>query len=239
MLYLVFILNIINKREIDLFNPLLEKIETAIIKGDSALAEQLVNKALQEGLNAQIILNNGLMRGADKVGKLFDSGEVFLPELMYTSRALKSSISILTPYLQQSVSSADNSGGLFGRVVIATIQSDIHDIGKNIVSTMLTTAGFEVIDLGVDVPIKRIISTAIDTHADIIACSAMLTTSMPYMGNLIQVLNSMSERNQFKVMVGGASVTPDFAAKIGADGTAPNAIQAMRLAQQLMSSFKE
>lgn len=214
--------------------PMLEKIESAIVKGDSALSEHLVHDALDKGLDARVILNDGLMRGADKVGKLFDAGEIFLPELMYTGRALKACISILTPLLQKSTSGGSETTSLLGRVVIATIQSDIHDIGKNIVSTMLSTAGFEVIDLGVDVPIKRIISAALDADAQIIACSAMLTTSMPFMGNLIELLSQMGKREFFKVMVGGASVTPEYATRIGADGTAANAIQAIQVARQLV-----
>ena len=214
----------------------LEQIKSAIIKGDSVLAEQLVQTALRNGLNAHVILNDGLMQGADKVGMLFDAGEVFLPELMYTGRALKSSITVLSPFLRQSVVEGEAKSGLLGIVVIATIQSDIHDIGKNIVSTMFTTAGFEVIDMGVDVPIKRIISAAMDANAAIIACSAMLTTSMPFMNDLVEMLHTMGERQRFKVMVGGASVTAEFASKIGADGTAPNAIQAMQVARQLIQS---
>ena len=214
----------------------LKQIESAIINGDSVLVEQLVQTALQKGLNAHVILNDGLMQGAEKVGKLFDAGEVFLPELMYTGRALKSSIAVLNPFLQKSVVEGEAKSGWLGIVVIATIQSDIHDIGKNIVSTMFTTAGFEVIDMGVDVPIKRIISAAMDANAAIIACSAMLTTSMPFMNDLVEMLHTMGERQRFKVMVGGASVTAEFATKIGADGTAPNAIQAMQVARRLMQS---
>jgi len=215
-----------------LVNEILYSIQNALISGDTEAAEAAAHAALAAGLDAQSILNDGLMRGADIVGQQFEAGEVFLPQLMFSARALKAAMAVITPELKRL--GGEGGTGRQGLVVLATIQSDIHDIGKNIVSTLLTTGGFEVIDLGVDVPIKRIISAALDAGADIIGCSAMLTTSMPFMGDLIQTLEAMGERRRFKVMVGGASVTPEYAARIGADGTAPNAVQALQLARSLM-----
>jgi methylmalonyl-CoA mutase cobalamin-binding domain/chain len=122
---------------------------------------------------------------------------------------------------------------------MATVKTDIHDIGKNIVASMLTASGFQVHDLGVDVPIKRIIATAQEVNANIIGCSALLTTSMPFMRDLVDLLQAMGERQRFKVMVGGASVTPEFVEKIGADGTAQNAIKAVQLAQHLIREQRE
>ena len=215
-------------------NEILNTIQNSLISGDAEAAEAAAREALTGGLDAQSILNDGLMRGADIIGQQFEAGEVFLPQLMFSARALKAAMAVITPELKRL--GAENGTGVSrqGVVVLATIQSDIHDIGKNIVSTLLTTGGFEVIDLGVDVPIKRIISSALDAGADIIGCSAMLTTSMPFMGDLIRTLQDMGERQRFKVMVGGASVTPEYAARIGADGSAPNAVQALQLARNLI-----
>jgi len=216
-----------------LVNEILYSIQNALISGDAEAAEAAARAALAAGLDAQSILNDGLMRGADIAGQQFEAGEVFLPQLMFSARALKAAMAVITPELKR-LGAENGTGGGQGVVVLATIQSDIHDIGKNIVSTLLTTGGFEVIDLGVDVPIKRIISSALEAGADIIGCSAMLTTSMPFMGDLIRTLQDMGERQRFKVMVGGASVTPEYAARIGADGSAPNAVQALQLARSLI-----
>ena len=223
-----------NTKDESLENEILNTIQNSLISGDAEAAEAAAREALTGGLDAQSILNDGLMRGADIIGQQFEAGEVFLPQLMFSARALKAAMAVITPELKRL--GAENGTGVSrqGVVVLATIQSDIHDIGKNIVSTLLTTGGFEVIDLGVDVPIKRIISSALDAGADIIGCSAMLTTSMPFMGDLIRTLQDMGERQRFKVMVGGASVTPEYAARIGADGSAPNAVQALQLARNLI-----
>jgi len=215
-------------------NEILATIQNSLITGDAEAVEAATRAALAAGLDAQTILNDGLMRGADTVGQQFEAGEVFLPQLMFSARALKAAMAVITPELKRLGAENGTGSRRQGLVVLATIQSDIHDIGKNIVSTLLTTGGFEVIDLGVDVPIKRIIASALDTGADIIGCSAMLTTSMPFMGDLIKTLEAMGERQRFKVMVGGASVTPEYAVRIGADGSAPNAVQALQLARGLM-----
>ncbi|GAB4430474.1 MAG: corrinoid protein [Anaerolineae bacterium] len=212
---------------------LLEDIKQVIIDGDEEDAPELVREALDAGVSALAILNDGLIAGTDEVGQRFETGEFFLPELMLTGRALKAAMVLLTPVLQaQHVAEATDKET--GVVVMATVQTDIHDIGKNMVASMLTASGFEVIDLGVDVPIKTIIATAVEANANIIGCSALLTTSMPYIRDLIDLLEVMGHRQRFKVMVGGASVTPDWAAKIGADGTARNPIGAVNLARQLI-----
>jgi len=215
----------------------IHQIQLSLINGDADEAEQATRDALAAGINAQTILDDGLMHGADTVGKQFEAGEVFLPQLMFTARALKAAMAVITPELKRLSAENGAESSRTGMVVMATIQSDIHDIGKNIVATLLTTGGFEVLDLGVDVPIKRIIATALESRADIIGCSAMLTTSMPFMADLVDTLKAMGERERFRVMVGGASVTPDFAAHIGADGSAPNAVQALQLARRLMQTI--
>ena len=212
----------------------LEDIEDSIIEGDDEVSAEVVSEALDAGVSALTILNEGLMKGADVVGQRFEAGEFFLPELMLTGRALKAAMALVTPILQSEYASGSADAGDTGVVVMATVQTDIHDIGKNIVGSMLTAAGFEVTDLGVDVPIKNIIAKAKELEANIIGCSSLLTTSMPFMRDLVDLLEAMGERERFKVMVGGASVTPEFAEKIGADGTAPNAMDAVQLAKQLI-----
>jgi trimethylamine corrinoid protein len=215
----------------------LEKVRQAIIDGESDDAREFTQQALLAGLDAMQVLNEGLMAGADYVGQKFETGEFFLPELMLTGRALKAAMQILTPALEAQDGGQGRSHA--GVVVMATIQTDIHDIGKNMVASMLIASGFQVIDLGVDVPIKEIVNRAKAENADLIACSALLTTSMPYMRDLLGLMDSMGERQRFKVMVGGASVTPEFCASIGADGTAPNALEAVKLAKQLVQEQRE
>ena len=214
---------------------LIDEIRETIIDGDDATIQEVVAEALSAGVDPQVVLSQGLMAGADIVGQKFETGEFFLPELMLTGRALKAAMAILEPALQAAYAggAADKDTGV---VVIATVQTDIHDIGKNIVSSMLTATGFEVHDLGVDVPIKTLVARAQEVNADIIACSALLTTSMPVMRDLTNLLEAMGLRERFKVLVGGAPITPEFVRQIGADGTARNAMQAVQVAKQLIAS---
>jgi corrinoid protein of di/trimethylamine methyltransferase len=211
----------------------LENIRSAIIKGDDKSSASACRAALEEGVDPLAILNQGLMGGADVVGKKFEKGEYFLPQLMLAGRALKAAMVIVEPVLKAHYAASGTEGDT-GVVVIATVQTDIHDIGKNIVSSMLTASGFEVHDMGVDVPIKAIIAKAQEVEADIIGLSALLTTSMPFMRDMIDLLEAMGERSRFKVIVGGASANPDFAERIRSDGTAPNAVQAVQLAKRLI-----
>ena len=212
----------------------LDRIKAVIIDGEEDDAPEVVKAALDGGVAALTILNQGLIAGADVVGQRFESGEYFLPELMFAGRALKAAMAVVTPVLQSQHTAESADSQETGVVVMATVQTDIHDIGKNMVSSMLTATGFEVIDLGVDVPIKTIIAKAQEVKANIIGCSALLTTSMPYIRDLIDLLEAMGERERFKVMVGGASVTPDWATQVGADGTAANPIGAVTLAKRLI-----
>ncbi len=213
----------------------LEEIKTAIIDGEDKDAESATSAALDDNVDPLVILNDGLMAGADVVGKRFEQGIFFLPQLMLTGRALKASMAVVEPVLQAAYAAAgEEDQSDTGVVVMATVKTDIHDIGKNIVSSMLTASGFQVHDLGVDVPIKTIVSKAQEVNANIIGCSALLTTSMPFMRDLINLLEAMGERDRFKVMVGGASVTPEFAERIKADGTAQNAVKAVQLAKRLI-----
>jgi len=205
------------------------KVRQAVIEGETALTQSLVEAALEAGLDPQLILDEGLTRGADEVGKLFEAGNYFLPELMRTGMALKAAMQIVIPRLK-----ADDSSPQRGIVVMATIKSDVHDIGKNLVSSMLAASGFVVHDLGVDVPINRIIDEAGKLEAHIIGCSALLTTSSPYLRELVSTVQARGLRDRYKIMVGGAAVTQAFAETIGADGTAPSAVSAVQLAKKLM-----
>ena len=209
----------------------IRKIREAIVEGIDEDSGRLTREAVEAGIDAMSILNEALMSGADEVGAKFESGEFFLPELMLSGRALKAAMEVVSPILEKGTEQVGRDTGV---VVAATVKSDIHDIGKNMVASMLTASGFEVTDLGVDVPIKDIISKAQELNADLIACSALLTTSMPFMRDLVNLLDAMGERDRFGVMVGGASVTQEFAQQIKADGTAANAMDAVKLARQLI-----
>lgn len=207
----------------------LQAIATAIIDGEAEDAMEATKAALEDNVDPMEILNRGLMDAADEVGKRFERSEYFLPELMLTGRALKGAMEIVKPVLLEKY--ADNDSQVKGKVVSATVHTDIHDIGKNIVSSMLTAAGFEVTDMGVDVPIKSIIDKAEEIEARVICLSALLTTSMPFMKDLIQLLDARGIRQKYIVLVGGASVTESWAMHIGADGTARNAADAVKLAR--------
>lgn len=215
-------------------NEHLNAIVNAVIEGEAEDAVEATQKALDAKVDPLVILNTGLMSGADEVGKRFERFEYFLPELMLAGRALKSAMEIVKPVLLEKY--ADAADQARGKVVAATIQTDIHDIGKNIVSSMLTASGFEVTDMGVDVPIKSIIDKAEEIGADIICLSALLTTSMPFMKDLIQLLEARNLREKYIVLVGGASVTDTWARAIGADGTAKNAADAVKLARDKVQS---
>lgn len=207
-----------------------EAIRRAIIDGDQRASVDRTRAAIEDGVDARLILDEGLTRGADIVGGLFEKGEYFLPQLMLTGIALKAAMEIVIPRLKEGEGAVQQ-----GVVVIATIQSDVHDIGKNLVSSMLAAAGFVVHDMGVDVPIDGIINKALEVDADLVGCSALLTTSAPYLRDLIDTMEARGLRERFKVMVGGASITPGFAAEIRSDGTAADAVGAVRLAKRLLA----
>ncbi len=213
-------------------NPIVEELGRAIIEGEADAAVEHVRAALASGIDPMMLLNNGLMKSADEVGRLFEQGEYFLPELMLTGRALKAAMDVLKPELAKTTS--ENAPRTQAKIIIATIQSDIHDLDKNMVASMLMAAGFDVTDLGVDVPLKSIIDKAEETGANVIAVSALLTTSMPFMRDLIEMLKSRGLRQKYTVIVGGASVTADWARNIGADGTTTNAVEAVRLVRTLL-----
>lgn len=208
----------------------LQPLFIAILEGDAPTARMVVQEALAEGVDPQILLSQYMIPAMDEVGRRFETNEYFVPELLIAARAMKGALELIRPLLAESGAEA------VGRVVIGTVRGDLHDIGKNLVAAMLEGGGFEVIDLGVDVGPEKFID-AIQAHdAQIIAMSALLTTTMPGMKTTIEALREAGVRDRVKVMVGGAPVTQRFADEIGADGFSDNASGAVRVARQLVLS---
>lgn len=207
------------------------KLEQAVIDGESEDAEAFAKQALEAGLDPLACIDNGLTKGIQRVGELFSSGEYFLPELIMGADAMKSALEILEPALLSS-----QHREVVGRVVLGTVQGDLHEIGKTLVGTMLTANGFDVIDIGVDKSADEFIAAVKENNADIVGASALLTTTMLQQKALIQALEGAGLRDQVKVMVGGAPVTDSYAKEIGADGYAEDAISAVDMAMRLIDA---
>ena len=208
---------------------LFEQIIEATIAGDLDQCSSLARQVIDQGINPLEAIEKGYNRGMEIVGDKFARMEYYLPELMVCADAMKAALDVLKPHLGK-----DQEGGVQGTVVLGTIQGDLHDLGKNIVKTMLLASGFTVLDLGNDVHVRQFIDKAIDGNADIIAASAILTTTMAYMPDLSSLLNEVGKRERFRIMVGGAPVTPDYAVEAGADGYGENAAEAVKTAKRLM-----
>jgi 5-methyltetrahydrofolate--homocysteine methyltransferase len=207
----------------------LEPIFQAILEGEEGQAAESVSLALSAGLAPGTILTDGMVAAMAEVGRLFEEGEYYVPEMLIAARAMQSGLAILKPYLQAAgVESA-------GKVVIGTVQGDLHDIGKNLVSMMLEGAGFEITDLGTDVSPAEFVAAVQAHQPDIVALSALLTTTMINMESTIQALSAAGLREQVRVIVGGAPLTADYARQIGADGFSPDASRAVSLVKQLTS----
>ena len=207
----------------------LKAIYDGVVEGDNALVKQQVEEALGSGAVAASILNEALIPAMAEVGRLFEEGEYFVPEMLISARAMKSAMALLKPHLQQAdVKSA-------GTVVIGTVKGDLHDIGKNLVSLMLEGAGFQVKDLGSDVTPEKYVEAVRESNANVVAMSALLTTTMVNMKATISALEDAGLRGQVKVMIGGAPVTDSFAKQIGADGYAPDASRAVAVARSLLA----
>ncbi len=205
----------------------IETIYKNVIAGQAQEVEQGVQGALDQGIEADVILNESLISAMGEVGKRFEEGEFFVPEMLISARAMKAGLAILKPYL---VDSGVESAGI---VAIGTVQGDLHDIGKNLVAVMLEGAGFEVRDLGVDVPPETFVDAAKE-GAQVIGLSALLTTTMPKMEQTIQALREANVLNKVSVIIGGAPVTESYAQQIGADAFAPDASSATRAVRQLI-----
>ena len=206
----------------------LKEITQKLIQGMAPQVKELVQAAINEGQDLGSILNDGLLAGMSVVGERFKKAEVYFPEVLVAANAMKAGMEPLKPLL------AEKNIGYSGKVVLGTVRGDLHDIGKNLVGMMLEGAGFEVIDLGVDVPTDRFVETVKEKNADIVGISALLTTTMPVMKQVIESLISSMIRKKVKVMVGGAPITQKYADEIGADGFGPDAATAVDKAKELM-----
>ncbi len=206
----------------------LHELADNIIKGKKNPAAELTQQALAEGIGPQSIITDGLIAGMAVVGEKFKKNEFYVPEVLIAARAMKECMAILQPLL------AGAGVKPVGTVVVGTVKGDLHDIGKNLVAMMLQGNGFEVVDLGVDVSPEKYIEAAKEKNADVIALSALLTTTMPSMKQVVDALEAAGVRGQFKVMIGGAPVTQKFSDEIGADGYAPDAASAVDLAKILI-----
>jgi corrinoid protein of di/trimethylamine methyltransferase len=206
------------------------RMAQTIIDGDSDAAVSLAKESLAAGVDPLEAISRGFVAGVNTVGAAFGRGDAFLPELVMAGEAMKAAVGTLDPELKKRGAQRQ----ILGRVVIATVEGDIHEIGKSLVATMLGASGFEVHDLGVDIPGDRLIGKALDVNADIIAMSALLTTTMVKQREVIEELEKEGLRPKIRVMVGGAPVTRDWVASIGADGFSEDAIGAVMLAKKLM-----
>jgi len=208
----------------------LGKIAEFLIAGKIDEVGNLTQELLDDGVSAEDVMQKGLFAGMDVVGQRFKNCEMFIPEVLRSAKAMQASMDILRPILTEAnVSSA-------GTVVMATVQGDLHDIGKNLAGMMMEGAGFKIIDMGIDRKTEDIVQAVKDNKPQILGLSALLTTTMPKMGEVINALKEAGIRDQVKVMIGGAPVTEDFAEEIGADAYAPNAAIGTEKAQELIKS---
>ncbi len=213
-------------------DEMLKSLFDAILDGDVETAKSNVQKALDAQLNPSTILNEGMIAAMREVGCRFEAGEYFVPEMLISARAMQTGMAILKPHLQQTDIKSS------GKVVIGTVKGDLHDIGKNLVTLMLEGAGFEVKDLGVDVPIEKFVRAVQEEKPDIVAMSALLTTTMQMMRQTIEALVEAGLRDKVRIMVGGAPVTQAFANEIGADAFSQDASRAVSAAKSLVAGGK-
>src|SRR5512135_104951 len=204
----------------------------SVIDGDTDQALALAQQALSQNIDPLMAINQGFVPGIDYVGEQFGAGEMFLPDLMLAAEAMKVAVGVLEPEMQN----RGTQRQMLGKVVLGTVKGDIHEIGKNLVATMLSASGFEVYDLGVDVPLEKFAMKAREVNADIVGVSALLTTTMTGQKTLIEMLDDMGLRPKIKVIVGGAPVTRSWAEEIGADGYSDDAIGAVELAKKLVGA---
>lgn len=207
----------------------IEELALAVEEGNVKLVTSLIQEALRSGEAPNEILNRGMIDALGNVGEKYRLGEIFVPEMILAARAMKKGVEVLKPYL------ISDNNRLLGKVLIGTVAGDLHDIGKNLVGMMLENAGFEVVDLGIDVSAQKLIDSVV-RHPDavLVGLSALLTTTLPAMRESVHALNGQAFRERIKIMVGGAPVTEEFAKEIGADGYSQNAAEAVVLAKRLL-----
>ena len=206
---------------------ILSEISENLQKGKSKLVKEMVQQALDEGSNPEQILNEGLLAGMSIIGEKFKNNEVYVPEVLVAARAMNMGVQVLKPHLMAQGVKAT------GKVCIGTVQGDLHDIGKNLVKMMMEGKGLEVIDLGTDVPAETFVQTAIEQNCRVICCSALLTTTMGVMGDVVKAAEAAGIRDKVKIMVGGAPVTDEYCKKIGADCYTVDAASAADAAVEL------
>ncbi len=211
----------------------LERIKEALVDLDEEALLNAVEEALRAGVPAERIVFEAMSRGMEEVGKLFETGEYFLAEMIIAADIFRKAMERLQPLLEEAASSAARARG---RVVIGTVEGDVHDIGKSLVASMLRAAGFEVIDLGVDVLAEQFAEAVEKYRPDIVAMSALLTTTMKNMERVVRTLEERGLRNRVKIVIGGAPTTPEFAERIGADAWARNAVEAVKKCVELLGS---
>jgi corrinoid protein of di/trimethylamine methyltransferase len=211
---------------------LFDAMKQSVIDGDEEQAAELAQQALAQGIDPLVAINAGYVPGISFVGEQFGLGEMFLPDLMLAAEAMKAAVAVLEPEMQR----RGTQRQMLGKVVLGTVKGDIHEIGKNLVATMLSASGFEVYDLGVDVPFAKFAEKAREVNADIVGVSALLTTTMVGQKTVIEALDDLGLRPKVKVMVGGAPVTKSWAEEIGADGFSEDAMGAVTLAKRLMGA---
>lgn len=206
----------------------LEKLTEAIVAGNLPTATALVNEAVTSGVAPQEIISTYLIKGMEIIGARFGAGQAFVPNLLMSARAMKGCLDILKPLLKGDTSIS------YGKVVIGTVKGDLHDIGKNLVASMFEGSGFEVVNLGIDISADKFVTAVKENDADILVLSALLTTTMNYMKDVISAVNEAGLRDRVKIMVGGAPVNADFAKEIGADAYTADANEAVVVARQLL-----
>lgn len=211
----------------------INKISLAVQNGNRKQVLSLVQQAIDEGLPAKEILESGLLAGMDVVGQRFVRNETFIPEVLVSARAMSSGTELLKPLL------AEGEVDYLGRVLIGTVEGDLHDIGKNLVKLMIESKGVEVIDIGIDAPAEKFINTAMENDCKIICCSALLTTAMSQMETVVEKANEAGIRDKVKIMVGGAPVTQGFCDKIGADYYTPDATTAAEKVVEILKSMAQ
>jgi len=213
----------------DVKERLHKDLEEAVVEMDEERAVETAKRVVDEGFDAYEAIDKGLAVGMERAGQLFEEEEYFIPELLMCSDAMYAGMDVLRPHIKQ------ENVAVKQKVVIGVVQGDTHDIGKNLVKIMLETSGFDVTDLGRDIPPVRFVETAKEINASIIALSTLMTTTMDGMGEVVRNLNEQGIRDQFKVIVGGGPISQGFANRIGADGYAHNAADAVKLAKRLVA----
>lgn len=207
---------------------ILKEITVNVEKGDSATVKELTKKAFSQKISAEEILNDGLVKGMDAIGIKFKKNEIFIPEVLIATRAMKAGMDIIRPYFTEERNESK------GKIVMGTVKGDLHDIGKKIVCMILEGEGFEVVDIGIDVPKEKFLTSIKKENPDIIGMSALLTTTMTYMREVIEAVEKAKLKQNVKIIIGGAPITQSFADEIKVDGYAPDGVSAVELVKNLL-----